>query len=104
MASIAALVDTWCSPSTAEPALEPILAWVPSKLPLVDLLRSIMGPYLINSDGKVRARATSLIASLLASGGPTMLTSGSSAEAGFSQAVAIALREFFCGRLSDYPR
>lgn len=105
MSTLAAILDRCCDPlgPCVDDLIPSLLSYVPSAVTLPDMLRTHMGPYLMAQDGKIRGRATSVLAGLLRIGGAPVLTSSKAAsiDAG---TVAEALFEFFCGRLADGPR
>ena len=101
-AALSRHLDGYCDVATADHT-EPyarLRELVPSVVPVTQLLRDGLGPYLTHSDGRVRSRATVLLAQLLADCGPSLFGDTDATQ----RAVAATLLEFCCGRLADSPR
>ena len=102
MAALPRALDKYCDVGVADhsESYATIRSIVPAVVPLSDVLRDAMGPYLVHSEGRVRGRAVSLVAALLRDTGAALL----GADAGTQSTVAKTLLVFCCGRLGDSPR
>jgi hypothetical protein len=100
--TIGAALDKYCDIGVADnsDAYRLIRGIVPVTVGVTDLLRDHMGVYLAHGEGRVRGRATKLLASLLADCGPAFLGH----DAVTQKQVACTLLQFLCARLSDSPR